>query len=280
MSRWIATFILLLLAFLHPEDLSGLDREGFQSQSRTDSYLWEVGGRGGLGFRSKDRFEKDLGNFTSTFQPGVFSVSDPFGFRNQRWAEALVRTGFSEDQRFGFVYGSLEFLRAGLNESTSDRFITRLDFDFQTTYLLLTYHYIWNLNKNWGIEAGIGFGGNETRWDTTGFSTNGFSYFPQKSRLKGSGISLRIENSLNYRILDFLILQFGWLWALHSVPYFSGTWNGSVATFYIREDGRTTPLQESRVTDSILVTNQFIRSLDMNAAHFGLHFSFLLRFSD
>lgn len=238
----------------------------------------EFGLRAGPGFRSKDRFENNLENFTSTYQPGIFSKTKTDGFRNLDFLEGMVRMGFSDNQRFGFVFGSLNYNRANLTEVTSDGYLTRLNFDIRTDYLLLTYYFLWDLSKNWGLEAGLGFGGNETRWASSGTSASQSEYFPQSGKLRGSGISARLEASVNYRVNDYLFLQFGWMIGNHTVPSFSGSWNGKAATFYIREDGKTTPLTESRATDSIVLTNQFTRALDMNATYTGIYFSAILRF--
>lgn len=277
MSRiFLILFLISLPRILSAQILLDGDRLGYQTE---EGNTWEIGIRGGPGFRQKDRFENDISNFTSTFQPGVFSRTETFGFREMGFQELVFRMEFAKNQRFGFSVGSLDFHKAGLTELTSDGFITRLDFDITTTYVIFTYHYLWDLGKNWSVEAGLGFGGNDTRWRTEGYSTNGKEFFPQSARLKGNGISLRMENSLNYRISDHLVLQLGWMWGLHSVPSFSGNWNGDVATFYIRDDGKTTPLSEDRLTDSIIVTNRFARALDMNASFSGIYFSALLRFS-
>jgi hypothetical protein len=247
------------------------------SHSEEDSII-EFGLRAGPGFRSKDRFENNLENFTSTFQPGIFSKTKTDGFRNLDFIEGMVRMGFSDNQRFGFVFGSLNYSRANLTEVTSDGYLTRLNFDISTDYLLLSYYYLWNLSKNWGLEAGLGFGGNETRWASSGFTSSQLEYIPQSGKLRGTGISLRLEGSINYRVNDQLFLQLGWMIGNHTVPSFSGSWNGKAASFYIREDGKTTPLTESRATDSIVLTNQFTRALDMNATYTGIYFSAILRF--
>lgn len=252
------------------------DRLGYQTE---DLSTWEIGIKGGPGYRSKDRFESNLQNFTSTFQPGIFSNTDTFGFREQTFTEFVVRSEFAENQRFGFVIGNLNFHRAGIQEFTSDGYITELNFQIATTYVIFTYHYLWNLNKKWAIEGGLGFGGNQTSWGANGYSTNGIEYFPQDGNLRGNGISFRMEAGFNYRVNENFTLQLGLMWGIHSVPSFSGTWNGNIATFYIREDGKTTPLTESRAVDTIVLTNQFTRALDMNASHAGLYFSALLRFS-
>ncbi|MCC5813885.1 MAG: hypothetical protein JJT78_03955 [Leptospira sp.] len=268
--------MLFFAGSLDAQILLDSERLGYQT---ADASIWEIGIKGGPGYRSKDRFENNLQNFTSTFQPGIFSNTNTFGFRDVGFSEFVFRLAFAENQRFGFSVGNLNFHKAGLQEFTSDGYITRLDFDISTVYVIFTYHYIWNLNKKWSIEAGMGFGGNQTSWGAGGYSTNGIEYFPQKGSLRGNGISLRMESGVNYRINENFTLQMGLMWGLHSVPSFSGTWNGNIATFYIREDGKTTPLTESRATDAIILTNQFTRALDMNASHAGLYFSALLRFS-
>lgn len=282
MSRiFLKTFLVLFLILVSSgRELMAqitISRETI-GQSDGDTSLIEVGLRGGLGFRSKDRFENNLENFASTFQPGIYSTTQVDGFRNQDFGEFLLRFGYGPNQRFGFVLGSLNYDKSHLTEFTSDGYYTKLDFSIKTNYLILTYHYQWNLSPKWAIEAGLGFGGNETNWTTAGLATNGNLYYPQKGRLRGSGISLRMENSLQYRVNDVFFLQIGWMVGLHSIPGFSGSWNGSAATFYIREDGKTSPISESRVTDTIVITNQFARALDMNSAHAGIYFSGLLRF--
>lgn len=249
------------------------------SRNYDDTNIIEIGLRAGIGYRAKDRFERDLENFTSTFQPGVYSRSEVTGFRNLNMGELLLRIGFDGNQRFGFTVGNVDYSRATLTEVTSDGYYTRLSFDINTTYLLFTYHYLWELNKQWAWEAGLGIGANETLWYSGGTSYSSIESFQQRGRLSGNGLSYRLESSLNFRPNDLLVLQFGVLWGLHSVPSFNGSWNGASSTFTIREDGRTTPLSESRVTDSIILTNQFARSLDMSSSYASLYFSTMIRFS-
>lgn len=241
--------------------------------------ILEFGIRGGIGFRSKDRFERNLEGFSSTFQPGIISRTRAEGFRNLDLGDLFFRVGFSRNQRLGLVLGTGQFQKSNLTEITSDGFLTRLDFGINTNFLLFTYHYLWDIQKRWGVEAGLGFGGNETLWTASGFSGSSREYFPQEGRLRGSGISFRADSSIYFRPNDTVVFQVGLQYTHHSVPSFSGSWNGAQATFYIREDGRTTPLTESRVADTILLTNQFTRALDMNAGYLGIHFSTLLRFS-
>lgn len=243
------------------------------------SNIWELGFRYGAGFRYKDRFERDLENFSSTFQPGVVTKSTVNGFRHQNFGETFLRMAYSDNQRFGFSIGRLDYHPFSLRELASDGYITQLDFSIQTLYVIFTYHYVWSFTRSLSLEAGLGFGGNETRWDTKGWSIGQRDFFPQQGRLRGNGISLRLENSLHYRINDGIFLQIGWIGALHSVPSFSGVWNGAAATFFIREDGKTAPIAESKLADNIIASNQFIRALDMNAAHWGIHFSIGTRFS-
>ncbi|WCL50399.1 hypothetical protein [Leptospira sp. GIMC2001] len=252
---------------------------GMVNRGDEESGLIEVGFRAGLGFRAKDRFENNLESFTSTFQPGVYSRSQVDGFRTMTTGELLLRTGIGDNQRFGIALGTLQYDKSSLTELTSDGFYTRLNFNLYTNYLIFTYHYLWDFHKNWGIEGGMGFGANETWWRSDGYAISASEYFPQKGTLRGNGISFRAEASLNYRVSELFLIQFGILVGVNQVASFSGSWNGSAATFYIREDGRTTPLSQSRAVDSIVLTNQFARSLDMNTSYTSLYFSGMLRFS-
>lgn len=276
MSRVFLIPIIFFLFFLSPIEAESSRRF---SNDDSDSNIIEVGVRAGIGFRAKDRFESDLENFTSTFQPGVFSRSNVTGFRNLNMGEVLLRMGIDNNQRFGFTAGNVDYSRATLTEVTNDGFYTRLSFDINTTYLLFTYHYLWQLNKQWSLEAGLGLGANETLWNSGGTTYSIRESFEQRGRLSGNGISYRMESSFNFRPNDLIVLQIGILWGLHTVPSFNGSWNGASSTFTIREDGRTTPLSESRVTDTIILTNQFARSLDMSSSYSSLYFSTMLRFS-
>jgi len=276
----VSRVFLILIIFFH-FFLSPIEAESSRrfSNEDADSNIIEVGVRAGIGFRAKDRFESDLENFTSTFQPGVFSRSNVTGFRNLNMGEVLLRMGIDNNQRFGFTVGNVDYSRATLTELTNDGFYTRLSFDINTTYLLFTYHYLWQLNKQWSLEAGLGLGANETLWYSGGTTYSVRESFDQRGRLSGNGISYRMESSFNFRPNDLIVLQIGILWGLHTVPSFNGSWNGASSTFTIREDGRTTPLSESRVTDTIILTNQFARSLDMSSSYSSLYFSTMLRFS-
>jgi hypothetical protein len=272
-------FLIPIIFFLFFLSSLGAESSRRFSNNDSESNIIEVGVRAGIGFRAKDRFESDLENFTSTFQPGVFSRSNVTGFRNLNMGEVLLRMGIDSNQRFGFTVGNVDYSRATLTEVTNDGFYTRLSFDINTTYLLFTYHYLWQLNKQWSLEAGLGLGANETLWNSGGTTYSIRESFEQRGRLSGNGISYRMESSFNFRPNDLIVLQIGILWGLHTVPSFNGSWNGASSTFTIREDGRTTPLSESRVTDTIILTNQFARSLDMSSSYSSLYFSTMLRFS-
>jgi hypothetical protein len=256
--------------------------ETFRSKpfsSQSDNNTIEVGLRGGLGYRAKDRFENDLENFTSSYRYGIYSNTQVTGFRNLSMAELFLRVGVSENQRFGLVVGNTDFSRASLTEISSDAYFTRLKFDIQTVYLLFTYHYLWNWNRQWGAEAGLGMGYNETLWYSEGATFSAKEAFSQQGRLSGNGFSYRMDSGINYRPYENFVFQFGILLGNHTVPSFNGSWNGASSTFTIREDGSTTPIAQSRVADSILLTNQFVRSLDMNASYASLYFSSMMRFS-
>jgi hypothetical protein len=278
----VSRYFLITIIFLSPLiSIQSIEPsyKAISYSSQYDKDIIEIGFRGGLGYRAKDRFENDLENFTSTYRYGVYSNTQVTGFRNLSMAELFLRVGISDNQRLGLVIGNTDFSRATLKEVSSDAYYTRLKFDIQTVYMLFTYHYLWNWNRQWGVEAGLGFGYNETLWYSEGATYSSKEAFSQQGRLSGNGFSYRMDSGINYRPYENFIFQLGILIGNHTVPSFNGSWNGASSTFAIREDGSTTPIAQSRVSDSILLTNQFVRSLDMNASYASIYFSSMLRFS-
>ncbi len=244
---------------------------------------FELGIRYGIGYKPEDRFESQLKNYKSESSPLVYSFTQVSPFRNTANAEFLARIRLYENSKVGFVYGNAQFNRFYLNEITSIYTpnvytATRLNFNLRVEYFFLAYYHEFKF-KNFYIEAGMGMGVNTITWKTDGniFSRN--EYTPQDGFMVGNGLGYKLELSLNKKITNFWILQFGGFYNYYTTPSFNGTFNDQSGSFYIRSDGTVAPLSSSEFRDTIIDTNFASRQLDMRAGNIVLFVSSIFRFS-
>jgi hypothetical protein len=133
--------------------------------------------------------------------------------------------------------------------------------------------------RNFYVEGGMGMGINTVSWKTNGNTVSRFEYTPQAGFMVGNGLGYKLELSLNKKLNDYLVFQFGGFYNYYTVPSFNGTFNDDSGSFYLRSDGTIAPLSTSEFRDSIIDTNYASRQLDMRAGNAVLFASILFRFS-
>jgi hypothetical protein len=244
---------------------------------------FELGVRYGLGYHPDDRFQAQLKNYKSESSAYIYSYTTLSPFNHTTNAEFLARIRLYENSKAGFVYGNTSFNKFHLNEITtlyapSVYTTTKLNFDIKVEYFFLMYNHEFKFKKFY-VEAGMGMGINTISWQTSGdvFSRSG--YTPQTGFMVGNGLGYKLELSLNKKITDNWILQFGGFYNYYTVPSFRGTFNDDSGSFYIRSDGTIAPLSTSEFRDSIVDTNFASRQLDMRAGNIVFFVSGIFRFS-
>jgi len=270
MSRGIA-FILPCLLCLFPGILWG------------EGSGWELGMRLGVGARLPGRFDGNLTQFSSTFNPGVASSTN-LESRNQSGnVDFFSRISIFPGSKMGLSLGRQDLSPIQLTEYTSDAFYTNLNSTIFSYHALVTYHFHGSLTRNWEWETGLAMGPTVADWLIRGVSGSFGSsrnFFPQEGDLRGVGLAMRGEASLVRKIQDPVYFSFGLQYHFLTVPQFSGRYNGEISSFYISESGRVGVLDETRVSDASFQTNQFLRRLDLNTGTLGLIFSVSVRILD
>ncbi len=244
---------------------------------------FELGIRYGLGYHAEDRFESQLKNYKSESSPYIINYTSLSPIRNTSNSEFLARIRLFENGKAGFVYGNTKFNRFHLSEITSLYApnlytTTRLNFNLSVEYFFLMYTHEFKF-RNFFIEAGMGMGINTVTWKTNGNAISRFEYTPQTGFMVGNGLGYKLEASVNKKITDHFVLQFGGFYNYYTVPSFNGTFNDNSGSFYLRSDGTIAPLSNSEFRDSIVDTNYASRQLDMRAGNIVIFTSILFRFS-
>jgi hypothetical protein len=244
---------------------------------------FELGIRYGLGYHPDDRFQSQLKNYKSESSSYVYSHTTLSSFHNTTNTEFLARIRLYENSKVGFVYGNTQFNRFHINEVTSVYTpniytATRLNFSIKVEYFFLMYYYEFKF-KNFFVEAGMGMGVNTISWKTNGHVISEYEYTPQNGFMVGNGLGYKLELSINKKLIDQWVLQFGAFYNYYTAPSFSGTFNDNSGSFFIRSDGTVAPLSNSGFRDSIVDTNYASRQLDMRAGNIVFFVSTLFRFS-
>ncbi len=248
---------------------------------------FELGIRYGLGYHAEDRFESQLKNYKSESSPYIINYTSLSPFRNTSNSEFLARIRLYENSKAGFVYGNTQFNRFYLSEvtslyapnvNTSVYTATRLNFNIKVEYFFLMYTHEFKFKKFF-VEAGMGMGINTVSWKTDGNAVSRYEYTPQTGFMVGNGLGYKLELSLNKKLNDYLVFQFGGFYNYYTIPSFNGTFNDDSGSFYLRSDGTIAPLSTSEFRDSIIDTNYASRQLDMRAGNAVLFASILFRFS-
>ena len=244
---------------------------------------FELGIRFGLGYHGEDRFESQIKNYKSESSPYIISSTQVSPIRNTTNYEFLARIRLYENSKVGFVYGNTQFNRFHLTEVTSlyapsVYTATQLNFNLKVEYFFLMYTHEFKF-KHFFVEAGMGMGSNTVSWQTNGNTVSRFEYAPQTGFMVGNGLGYKLESSINKKISDNFVLQFGGFYNYYTVPSFNGTFNDDSGSFYLRSDGSIAPLSTSAFKDSIIDTNYASRQLDMRAGNIVIFTSVLFRFS-
>lgn len=244
---------------------------------------FELGIRYGLGYHPNDKFQSQLRNYKSESSSYVYSQTNLSPFHNTTNFEFLARLRLYENSKVGFVYGNTQFNRFHLTEVTSfyvpnPYTVTRLNFNIKVEYFFLMYTHEFKFKKFF-IEAGMGMGINTISWKTNGHLASEHEYSPQGGFMVGNGLGYKLELSLNKKVSDQLVLQFGSFYNYYTVPSFNGTFNENSGSFFIRSDGTVAPLSNSEFRDSVIDTNYASRQLDMRAGNIVFFVSSLYRFS-
>jgi hypothetical protein len=244
---------------------------------------FELGIRYGLGYHAEDRFESQLKNYKSESSPYIINYTSLSPIRNTTNSEFLARIRLYENGKAGFVYGNTKFNQFHLSEVTSLYApnlytATRFNFTLSVEYFFLMYTHEFKF-KSFFVEGGMGLGINTVTWKTNGSAISRFEYTPQTGFMVGNGLGYKLELSLNKKVMDHVVLQFGGFYNYYTVPSFNGTFNDDSGSFYLRSDGTIAPLSTSEFRDSIIDTNYASRQLDMRMGNAVLFTSFILRFS-
>lgn len=267
----------------NPKDVFVEEDEDSPAVDRFRQREFEIGVRYGIGSKPEDRFESQLKNYKSESSPFVYSQTQLSPFRNTINMEFLARIRLYENSKVGFVYGQTQFNRFHINEVTSIYAptlysTTRLNFNLKVEYFFLMYYHEFKF-KNFYVEAGMGLGVNTVTWKTDGNTFSSDAYYPQTGYMVGNGLGYKLELSLNRKITNNWIFQFGGFYNYYTVPSFDGNFNSSSGSFYLRADGTVAPLSTSEFRDTVIDTNFASRKLDMRTGNIVFFVSTLFRFS-
>ncbi len=244
---------------------------------------WELGLRTGVGYRVPGRLDSNLQNFSSSFNPFVISDVNLSGGSQTATYEGLARYFLDPQSKIGINIGRQDLSKFLLTEVSSDAYLTNLQSEIFSYHLILTYHFVTELSRNWEWENGIGMGFTSADWQIRGYSlggTNGASFFQQRGNLRGNGLVYRAETAINRRLGDNNYFQIGIGYHHLAISNFSGNYNGETSSIYLSSTGRVGVFDDSRVFDVNVSTSQFLRQLDMNTGSWNLYFSVMHRFLD
>jgi hypothetical protein len=233
---------------------------------------------GSKSYHPYSRFDSSLAQFSADVYPGTINSTD----LNRMKGGESFEIGYNQrtgDQRFGIKFSHWEGDPFGLQNYSSGPFYTNLQFGIRSNSLRFQYEKIFMKTESWDIHYGAGAGLVSTEWTAAGIGI-GSQFIPQDGRLVGTGLALRLETGGVHRITNRTSIGVGVFWDQHMTASFSGTWNGDISNFYLREDGRITPIADSQVRDTILYTEQFTRKLDVSLGLTGIYFSVRQRIFD
>lgn len=252
------------------------EKEESPSVDRFRKRELEIGLRGGVGYKPEDRFEAELKNYKTESAPYVISNTEVSPFRRTSHWEIFARMRVFTNSKFGVVYGSTRFQNFNLTEYTNLGFFTRLNFKFKTDFFFLTYHYEIPYKK-YTFDLGVGLGVNTITWQTNGAIFSRFGFTEQSGFMVGNGLGYRMDASVSRKINDFTLLQLGVFYNYYTVPFFNGGFNDGFGSYFVRDDGSVTVLQDSSTQQTIYETSEASRRLDVRVGTFMLYAGVLLR---
>ena len=239
---------------------------------------FEVGIRGGVGYRGDDRLSNALENYKTFSGVNVYGTTYLSPFHFSRNLEAYARTRWTDRSKAGFLVGRGNFQKFYLLETNTSPEITRINFNLGSDYLLLSYHQEW-IYKKFIIEGGILFGVNNTEMSPQGYTLSRYGYKELNGFMTASGLSYRLELGLKRKIKESLYYEAGFSATMHTAPYFNGSFNDSLGSYYVRSDGSLELLSNSQFGESIAYTNYASRKLDMVYSVLQLYVGLSKRFS-
>ncbi len=239
---------------------------------------FEVGIRGGVGYRGDDRLSNALENYKTFSGTGVYGSTSLSPFHISKNLEAYARTRWSTNSKAGFLVGSGSFAKFNLTEINTYPEYTRINFKLGTDYLFLTYHHEWHFKK-FLVEGGIALGVNNTELSPSGYTISQFGTKELSGFMTASGLSYRLELGVKKKIIESIYLESGFTATMHTAPYFNGSFNDSLGSYYIKSDGSLELLSNSQFKDSIAYTTIASRKLDMVYSVFQLYIGVSKRFS-
>jgi hypothetical protein len=243
----------------------------------------DVGFRVGSGQRVPGRLDSNLGQFSSSFNPFVFSDINLSGGKDTATYEGFIRLHLDSTSKFGLTVGRQDLSKLALTEVTSDAYLTKLNSEIFSYHLLLTYHFITPLTRNLEWENGLGMGFTSADWQIRGYSLGGIdnpAFFLQRGNFRGNGLAFRLETAINQRLGETNYIQFGLGYHHIAIAGFAGNYNGEASSIYLGSNGQVGVFDDTRVLDVNLSTAQNLRRLDMNSGSWNLYFSIVQRFLD
>lgn len=264
---WVLTSPLSLTGEPTPEEVEiELERE------------YEIGFRGGIGYRGDDRLSNALENYKSYSGPGIYGTTTLSPFHISKNLEAYARTRWTNHSKVGFLLGTGNFPSFHLNEINTSPEFTRIQFKLGSDYFFLTYHYEW-LFKKFSVEGGIALGINNTELSPTGFTVSRFGYSELNGFMTANGLSYRLELGVKKLIRERIYLETGFTTTMHTAPAFNGSFNDSLGSYYVKSDGSLDLLTNSQFQESITNTTLSSRKLDMVYSVFQIYIGIAKRFS-
>jgi hypothetical protein len=92
-------------------------------------------------------------------------------------------------------------------------------------------------------------------------------------------LSYRLELGVKKLIQDRIYFETGVTATMHTAPYFNGSYNDSLGSYYIKSDGSLDLLTNSQFQESIANTSLSSRKLDMVYSVFQVYVGIAKRFS-
>lgn len=260
-------FLLVFLSSLEAEE----DNSGF-----------EIGYRAGLSYKTEDRLDRSLRNFSTSINPFVLSTTNLGVGRTGNYGEVFFKSKIDTYEWLGFVFGNSNPVAYSIANITTEPFYMNLNSNISFLYALFVYTHDFPIFRKHFASAAVGGGFTQGSWFIEGF---GFDprqgYIEQKGNLIGNGMTGRVDLSYKYRPEPLWFFEIGTSYQHYFIPDFTGAFNDSAtSSFYVDGNGRVAPLNAASSLQAVAVTNDFSRKLDMSSGAFSLYFSGGISFSN
>ncbi len=224
----------------------------------------EFGATMAAGQRSQDRFNRGLDRFRSTVSPLVLTAVDTEPFTQMHSGDVWIRFGeiISENSYVGLTVGQFFVPEFGLREYRSDLAYLDLNWKFQISYGMFTYHYAERIDffrplRNWEWEGGFGFGFvPRAVVRAEGALISPSQYVPYSIKQSSSrGNIARLELGLRRSVTEHFFIRTGFRVTYAFIGELNGTINGGEGQFWYLRNSGITPL--STVNLIVTPTTQF-----------------------